>query len=102
MRSFLIIPLVVLSLGLKAQDKILLMNGQVLQVKNLALNGYKIAYRTIDKNKLKKIDTDRVFSIQYADGTEKVVFTPNPADSLDYTVPQMRMFVKGEQDATLY
>jgi hypothetical protein len=102
MRNLFIISFIILCLHVKAQDKILLIDGRVITVKNLSLSGYKIAYRTVNKNKLKKIDTERVFSIQYADGSEKVVFTPNLQDSLDYTVPQMRMFVKGEQDATRY
>jgi hypothetical protein len=102
MRNLLLILCVISSLGVLAQDKLLLMNGRIIDVKNVSPSGYIIAYRTTAKNKLKKIDTDRVFSIQYADGSEKVVFTPNPQDSLEYTVPQMRMYIKGEQDASLY
>jgi hypothetical protein len=102
MKKLLILLFFSVSLWLKAQDTIVLMNGRVLPVKNVTFNGYSIAYRSIEKNKLKKIDTEKVFSIEYADGTEKLVFTPNPSDSLEYTIPQMRMFIKGEQDATLY
>ena len=64
MKNFLIIPFFILCIGLKAQDTIALMNGTVLPVKNVTLSGYKIAYRTVDKNKLRKIDTEKVFSIQ--------------------------------------
>ena len=102
MRNFLIILFVVLSFGLKAQDTIVFMNGKVLPVKNITLSGYTIAYKTIEKDKLKKISPDNVFSIQYADGTERIIFNPDPRDSLEYTIPQMRMFIKGEQDASLY
>jgi hypothetical protein len=91
-----------IAVSVMGQDKILLMNGKILNVKNISLKGYTVAYRTSDKNKLKQIDTERIFSIQYADETERVVFSPNSADPLEYTVDQMRMYVKGEQDATLY
>jgi hypothetical protein len=102
MRNFLILLFSCLAFTSKAQDKIMLMNGRILNVKNISLSGYTIAYRTLEKDKLRKIDTEKVFAIQYADGTEKLVFTPNPADTNEYTIPQMRMFIKGEQDATMY
>jgi hypothetical protein len=102
MRNLLIVFFLLAFIGLKAQDTIVFMNGKVLPVKNITLSGYTIAYRTIEKDKLKKISPENVFSIQYADGTERVIFTPDPSDSLEYTVSQMRMFIKGEQDASLY
>jgi hypothetical protein len=102
MRSFFLFLFVGFSVFAKAQDKILLLNGRILEVKNVALSGFKIAYRTQDKNRLRKVDTERVFAIQYDDGTEKIVYTPNAADTFEYTVPQMRMFVKGEHDASIY
>jgi hypothetical protein len=102
MRNILIVFFLLAFIGLKAQDTIVFMSGKILPVKNITLSGYTIAYRTIEKDKLKKISPENVFSIQYADGTERVIFTPDPSDSLEYTVPQMRMFIKGEQDASLY
>jgi hypothetical protein len=102
MRSFFLFLFVIPFMAATAQDKILLLNGKIIEVKNVELSGYKIAYRTFEKNKLRKVDTERVFSIQYANGSEKVVYTANPADSLEYTVPQLRMFVKGEHDAGVF
>jgi hypothetical protein len=41
----------------------------------------------------------RIFSVLGADGKEQVLYTKDPYDSLDFTPEQMRLFIKGEQDA---
>ncbi len=85
-----------------AQDKILLINGNVLDVKNVELKDNTISFQSMNKEKRKKINPERVFSVQYADGTERIVFTSDPLDPNDFKPEEMRMFIKGEQDANLY
>jgi hypothetical protein len=114
MRNYLILLFFVFSVSSGAQtlnsvqlskygstDQLILMNGNVIPVKDIILGGYIISYHKMNKNRVRKINVDKVFSIQYADGNERIVYTPG-ADSLEYSVPQMRMFVKGEQDAAYY
>lgn len=95
-----LICLLLLSLSVHAQDTLMLLNGKKLVVKSVDLKDYEIAYRTLDKNsKLKRMDPERVFSVVYRDGTERVVYRKDSLDPIDFTELEMRMFVKGEQDA---
>ena len=85
-----------------AQDRIILINGDVLDVKNVELKDNKVSFQLFNKEKRKKINPDRVFSVQYATGAEQIVFEPDPLDPNDFKPEEMRMFIKGEQDAKLY
>lgn len=85
-----------------AQDRIILINGDVLDVKNVELKDNKVSFQLLNKDKRKKINPDRVFSVQYATGAEQIVFEPDPLDPNDFKPEEMRMFIKGEQDAKLY
>jgi len=85
-----------------AQDKIILINGNVLEVKNVEVKDNKISFQCMNKEKQKIINPDRVFSVQYADGTERIVFSSDPLDPNDFKPEEMRLFIKGEQDAKLY
>ena len=61
------------------------------------------AYRKMDpKSKLKTIDPERIFSIRYRDGSERVIYTTDSLDPVDFKPEEMRMFIKGEQDADKY
>jgi len=93
------------SIALFAQESpqsgnLLLINGKTIPFKLIESNGYDLVYRTPDpKNKLKKIDPERVFSIKYVDGSERIIFQRDTLDPLEFTVEEMRLFIKGEQDA---
>jgi len=85
-----------------AQDKIILINGDVLEVRNVELKDNNISFQSMKKEKRKKINPYRVFSIQYANGTEEVIFVTDPLDPNDFKPEEMRMFIKGEQEAKIY
>ncbi|MCX6274068.1 MAG: hypothetical protein NTV09_02515 [Bacteroidetes bacterium] len=85
-----------------AQDRIILINGDVLDVKNVELKDNKVSFQLLNKEKRKRINPDRVFSVQYATGAEQIVFEPDPLDPNDFKPEEMRLFIKGEQDAKLY
>ena len=91
-----------LSTAAKAQDRIILINGKVLEVKSVELKDNTISFQTMKKDKRRKINPERVFSVQFANGTEQVVFVSDPLDPNDFKPEEMRMFIKGEQDAELY
>jgi hypothetical protein len=85
-----------------AQDRIILINGNVLEVRNVELKDNNISFQSMKKEKRKKINPYRVFSIQYANGTEEVIFVTDPLDPNDFKPEEMRMFIKGEQEAKIY
>ncbi|HRH65482.1 MAG TPA: hypothetical protein PLU53_04235 [Bacteroidia bacterium] len=99
----LLFPLFFFLLGygsVKAQDTLVLINGKMLAVKSVDLKDYTIAYRKMDgKSRLKTIDPERVFSIRYRDGSERVIYSSDSLDPVDFKPEEMRMFIKGEQDA---
>ncbi len=85
-----------------AQDRIILINGNVLEVKNVELKDNKVSFQKFKKEKRKQINPDRVFSVQYASGEEQIIFVSDPLDPSDFKPEEMRMFIKGEQDANMY
>src|SRR4051812_18912402 len=82
-----------------SQDTIQLINGKKVVVSSLTIQENDIAYRKLNSGVIKNIKNFRVFSVLYKDGTEKVVFTSDSLDPLDFKVDEMRNFIKGEQDA---
>lgn len=105
MRLFLL-PLIFVifcSTTVRAQDTLVLINGKTIPVKSVDLKDYTIAYRKMDPHsKLKTIDPERVFSIKYRDGSERIIYVCDTLDPVDFKTEEMRMFVKGEQEASLY
>lgn len=87
----------------------MLLNGKTILVNSVEIRDHGIAYRKVEsqtgknkKSKLRFIHPDRVFSVRFSDGREQVVFEPDTLDPLEFSVSQMRMFIKGEQDAAMY
>ncbi len=102
MRLFLSLAFLFVSFTSNAQDKILLINGKVIEVKSVDVIGNTIAYHTLKRDKPRKINPERVFSIQHTDGTERIVYVSDPLDPSDFKPEEMRMFIKGEQEANMY
>jgi hypothetical protein len=83
-----------------AQDTLLLINGKKIIVSSVDVSDYTIAYKKSEAGaKLKKIDAERVFSIIYRDGQEKMIFKTDSLDPLDFREEEMRNFILGEVDA---
>ena len=101
-KFFLPLCLILCTLAVQAQDKILLINGKILEVKSVELSGNTISYRTLKKDRLRRMNPERAFSVQYADGTERVIYLPDPLDPSDFNAEEMRMFIKGEREADIY
>ncbi len=102
-----------------AQDTIVLISGKVIPVQSVDLQDYTIAFRKMPKpakdqgaiadsgasekkSKLRTIDPERVFSVKYRDGSERIIYTPDTLDPLEFTPEQMRLFIYGEQDAARF
>jgi hypothetical protein len=86
--------------SIAAQDTLLLITGKKIVVSSVDLSGNTIAYRKMEAgSKLKTIDPERVFSITYRDGNERIIYMPDSLDPIDFKVEEMRNFIRGEQDA---
>ncbi|TAH42876.1 MAG: hypothetical protein EYC69_04705 [Bacteroidetes bacterium] len=106
----------------QGQDTLVLLNGRVIPVLSVDFQEYRVAYRKLPKQskqisesqttesgsikkkktKYKTMDPLRIFSVKYSDGTERVVYRPDSLDPMEFSQDQMRLFIKGEQDADKY
>lgn len=102
MKYFFQLLIFLVAVSASAQDKIILINGNVMEVRNVEIKDNSISFQSLKKEKRKKIDPYRVFSVQYANGKEDIVFVTDPLDPNDFKPEEMRMFIKGEQEAKLY
>lgn len=84
-----------------AQDTVIFINGKQVMASSVQISDYSVDYRSAS-GKLKHVDAYRVFSVRQADGTEKIVYRPDPNDSIDFSIEQMRWFIRGEQEADRY
>jgi hypothetical protein len=88
---------------LKAQDTLVMLSGKTIIAKNVELGGYYLSYHTMkEKSKEKHISLENVFSIKYAGKNERVIYEADSLEPDDYNIDQMRMYIKGEQDAIKY
>lgn len=83
-----------------AQNKILLINGKTIETEHFSLGDDIVSYRKSSKKSLASVDRYDVFSITDTSGLENVIY--KPADSLDYTVEEARVYIQGEQIAMKY
>ena len=93
--------LICFTLNLFGQNKILMTNGKVIDAVNYNVGDIFVTYtKTGDKKTgSRAVDRFDVFSITKENGEEEIVYAP--VDSLDFTVPEAREFIKGEQAAKL-
>ena len=100
-KNLFLISLFSCSSFLFAQDKIVLENSrEITNIKVTEVTTNSVKYKKFGNPdaKEKGIYSERVFSVSYSDGTEKVIYAPDPAEP-EFSVEQMRMFIKGTQDS---
>lgn len=85
-----------------AQNKILLLNGKLIEAESYSLGDVFLNYKRPGDSRTapRLIDRYDVFSIQRSDSTEEIIYVPT--DSLDYSIEEARLYIKGEQIANLY
>lgn len=82
------------------QDTILLLNGDVIISKIQSISPEEIRIvKPSNKNKETSIDMDRVFSVKYSNGSEKIFYHQDTTIENYFTVEETRLFIFGEQDA---
>ena len=88
-------------LKVQAQNHIIMINGTTIEAASYTVNAEYVTYRkpgSVSKSP-KVIDRFDVFEIIKADSSEEMIYQ---GDSLDFTVPEVRQYIKGEQAAHLY
>ncbi len=103
MRKYLLVSLILIcSSCLFAQDRMLLMSGKELdKIKVNEITANTVTYQHEGSASEHKIYRENVFSVSYANGTEKVLYMPLPEEN-DLDAEQMRMFLRGTQDARVH
>lgn len=83
-----------------SQDKIILVSGTEIDGKVLSITEDTIFYQTSKKGKTKEIflESYRVFSIQYENGKEEIMYKQDTIANFK-TEEELRNFIAGEQDA---
>lgn len=84
----------------KSQDVLILYNGRKIYTKIVEVNPQYIIYKHFSdiKERNKSILVARVFSIE-SNGKEEVLYKPDSMDPDLFTLDEMRMFIRGEQEA---
>jgi len=84
---------------------ILLMTGKEIEGNVTGQDTIYLYYdlvKSSGKTKAKKLDLERVFSINGPEGEEKVIYYMNTVVGNYFTVDEMRFYIQGEQDASKY
>ncbi len=86
-----------------AQDKIVFIDGRIIPATDIVINDDIITYHKTARSSAKqyKAQPYNVFAIEYADGTERLIYAQDTMSD-DLNIEQMRMFVRGQQDAVTY
>ncbi len=86
----------------EAQQRILLLSGKYISIESYQLGDDFLSFKKINdkRKKMRSVDRYDVFSIETEGGSEKIIYSP--ADSLDFSVEEARLYIQGEQVASEY
>jgi hypothetical protein len=101
MRAHFLLLFLLLHLLSSAQDKINLMNGQIIEGRVLGQSTLEIRYQVKKKDHLvdRSEPTESVFSVTDSLDKEKIWYFMDTVFGNDLTIPQMRGYMAGERDA---
>lgn len=83
-------------------DRILLMNGQIIETRVLGQSTLEVRYQEFGRNgrtKEQSEPTENVFSVTDSLGRERIWYFQDTVFGNDLSIQEMRWFIKGEQDA---
>ena len=89
----------------QSNQSILLMTGNVLEGNVTSQDTLYLYYDLVKKSgktKAKKLDLERVFSINGPNGEEKVIYYMDTVVGNYFTIDEMRFYIQVEQDASKY
>lgn len=98
LKHFFLFIFFIYATGAKAQQKILLLNGNEIEIKSYVVGEPYITYKkTSDKHdKTRMIEKLDVFAVKKEDGTEEMIYK---GDTLNFTIEEARNYIRGEQAA---
>lgn len=101
MRTATFLTAIMLVLFSAAQDKINLMNGQVIEGRVLGQSTLEIRYQVRKGERLleRSEPTEGVFSVTDSLGRERIWYFMDTVFGNELTIPQMRWYMEGERDA---
>lgn len=101
MRTATFLTAIMLVLFSAAQDKINLMNGQILEGRVLGQSTLEIRYQVRKGERLieRTEPTESVFSVTDSLGRERIWYFMDTLFGNELTIPQMRWYMEGERDA---
>ncbi len=101
MRTATFLTAIMLALFSAAQDKINLMNGQILEGRVLGQSTLEIRYQVRKGERLieRSEPTEGVFSVTDSLGRERIWYFMDTVFGNELTIPQMRWYMEGERDA---
>lgn len=101
MRTATFLTAIMLALFSAAQDKINLMNGQILEGRVLGQSTLEIRYQVRKGERLieRTEPTESVFSVTDSLGRERIWYFMDTVFGNELTIPQMRWYMEGERDA---
>lgn len=82
-----------------AQEVITLLNGREINAQTVNATENDIRYTVAGSGRTKRLDGYKVFNIKSANGDERMIYRKDADDSLEFSVEQMRLYIKGEQEA---
>lgn len=99
--SGFILLLSLITLNLFSQDKILLISGKTIEGKilNIGEDTIRFQFRNKEKTEESFVESYRVFSINYDNGKEKIIYKYDSTTVNDRSIEELRNFIAGEQDA---
>ena len=83
-------------------DRILLMNGQIIETRVLGQSSFEVRYLEFGRNgkqKERAEPNENVFSVTDTLGREKIWYFQDTVFGNELSIQEMRWFIKGEQDA---
>ena len=85
------------------QGQINLLDGKVIKTDSVVgKKENKLVYFPAGQKQAKTIKSKKIFSINYANGTEDVFYVYDPLNNGDMTVPHMRSYIMGRKNADEY
>lgn len=101
MRTATFLTATMLALFSAAQDRINLMNGQVIEGRVLGQSTLEIRYQVRKGERLleRSEPTEGVFSVTDSLGRERIWYFMDTVFGNELTIPQMRWYMEGERDA---
>ncbi len=95
----ILLSLVFPSSKLLAQDTLILIDRPSKLISSFRVEGEMVYFKKVGRNREKKIEIDKVFSVRSPGKPEQVVYVQDTLENNWYTAEQMSFYILGQQDA---